>query len=124
MRRRTAIMNYAVRFYTKRVSRPSNKPPRHFWARRSRDLSLGGAPSVTSALILRSQCNPGSPRRQILKEIMPTTSRIAVLGDSDINAPQLRELGRVAQFLALQTQAVELKDAANLDRAFNLAENW
>jgi len=61
---------------------------------------------------------------QILKEIIPTTSRIAVLGDSDINAPQLRELGRVAQSLALQTQAVELKDAANLDRAFNLAENW
>src|SRR5213594_2539118 len=47
---------------------------------------------------------------QILKEIIPAASRVAVLGDSDINAPQLRELGRVAQSLALQTQGVELKE--------------
>jgi ABC-type uncharacterized transport system substrate-binding protein len=61
---------------------------------------------------------------QILKEIIPATSRVAVLGDSDINAPQLRELKRVAQLLAMQTQAVELKDAANLEGAFNSAKNW
>jgi hypothetical protein len=29
---------------------------------------------------------------QLLKEIIPRTSRVAVLGDPDINAPQLREL--------------------------------
>jgi putative ABC transport system substrate-binding protein len=61
---------------------------------------------------------------QILKEIIPATSRVAVLGDSNINAPQLRELKRVAQSLALQTQAVELKDAANLEGAFESAKNW
>jgi putative tryptophan/tyrosine transport system substrate-binding protein len=61
---------------------------------------------------------------QILKEIIPATSRVAVLGDSNINAPQLRELKRVAQSLALQTQAVELKDAANLEGAFDSAKNW
>src|SRR5207248_6193460 len=56
---------------------------------------------------------------EILKEIILATSRVAVLGDSNINAPQLRELKRVAQSLALQTQAVELKDAANLEGAFD-----
>jgi putative tryptophan/tyrosine transport system substrate-binding protein len=61
---------------------------------------------------------------QILKEIIPATSRVAVLGDSNINTPQLRELKRVAQSLALQTQAVELKDAANLEGAFESAKNW
>jgi putative ABC transport system substrate-binding protein len=61
---------------------------------------------------------------QILKEIVPTTSRVAVLGDSNINAPQLRELKRVAESLALQTQAVELSDAANLEGSFDLAKNW
>jgi putative ABC transport system substrate-binding protein len=38
---------------------------------------------------------------QILKEIVPATARVAVLGDSNINAPQLRELKRVAESLAL-----------------------
>lgn len=61
---------------------------------------------------------------QILKEIMPAASRVAVLGDSNINAPQVRELARVAQPLALQTQAVDLKNAANLEGAFDSAKNW
>jgi putative ABC transport system substrate-binding protein len=61
---------------------------------------------------------------QILKEIIPAMSRVAVLGDSNINAPQLRELKLVAQSLALQTQAVELKDAANLGGSFDSAKNW
>ena len=61
---------------------------------------------------------------QILKEIVPAAARVAVLGDSNINAPQLGELKRVAQSLALQTQAVELNDAANLEGAFNSAKNW
>ena len=60
---------------------------------------------------------------QILKEIVPA-ARVAVLGDSNINAPQLGELKRVAQSLALQTQAVELNDAANLEGAFDSAKNW
>ena len=61
---------------------------------------------------------------QILKEIVPATARVAVLGDSNINAPQLRELKQVAQSLALQTQAVELNDAANLEGGFESAKNW
>jgi putative ABC transport system substrate-binding protein len=61
---------------------------------------------------------------QLLKEIIPRTSRVAVLGDPDINAPQLRELAQVARSLALETHALELKNAANLDGAFNEAKDW
>src|ERR1700704_2043590 len=39
---------------------------------------------------------------QILKEIIPGTSRVAVLGNPDINAAQLRELELVALSLAVQ----------------------
>jgi ABC-type uncharacterized transport system substrate-binding protein len=59
---------------------------------------------------------------QLLKEIIPRTSRVAVLGDLDINAPQLRELALVARSLALETQAVEFKNATNLDGAFDAAK--
>ena len=61
---------------------------------------------------------------QILKEIIPGTSRVAVLGNPDINAAQVRELERVAQLLALQTRAVELKNPTDLEGAFNTAKNW
>src|SRR5438067_5356371 len=61
---------------------------------------------------------------QLLKEIIPGMARVAVLGNSDINAPQLRELEQVAQSLALQTQAVESKNATNLDGAFDAAKKW
>jgi putative ABC transport system substrate-binding protein len=61
---------------------------------------------------------------QILKEIIPATTRVGVLGDNTINAPQLRELKRVAQSLPLQIQTVEFNDAANLEGAFDSAKNW
>jgi len=61
---------------------------------------------------------------QILKEIIPATSRVAVLGNPDINAAQLRELERVAQLVALQTRAVELKKPTDLEGAFSTAKNW
>jgi putative ABC transport system substrate-binding protein len=61
---------------------------------------------------------------QFLKEIIPGTSRVAVLGNPDINAPQIRELERVARSLAVQTRAVEVKNATDLDSAFDTAKNW
>jgi putative tryptophan/tyrosine transport system substrate-binding protein len=61
---------------------------------------------------------------QFLKEIMPATSRVAVLGNPDINAAQLRELERVAQSLAVQTRGVEVKSAADLESAFDTAKSW
>ena len=61
---------------------------------------------------------------QILKEIIPGTSRVAVLGNPDINATQIRELERVARPLALQIRAVDVKNASDLDGAFDTAKNW
>jgi putative ABC transport system substrate-binding protein len=61
---------------------------------------------------------------QILKEIIPGTSRVAVLGNSDINAAQLRELERVAQSLSMQTRVAEVKNTTDLDGAFDTAQNW
>jgi ABC-type uncharacterized transport system substrate-binding protein len=61
---------------------------------------------------------------QILKEIIPGTSRVAVLGNLDINAAQLRELERVAQSLSMQTRVAEVKNATDLDGAFDTAQNW
>jgi putative ABC transport system substrate-binding protein len=61
---------------------------------------------------------------EILKEVIPGTSRVAILGNPDINAAQLRELARVAQSLAVQTRAVELTNATDLDGALDAARNW
>src|SRR3984893_12802521 len=61
---------------------------------------------------------------QFLKEIIPGASRVAVLGNPDINAAQIRELERVARSLAVQIRAAELKDASNLEGAFESAKNW
>ena len=61
---------------------------------------------------------------QILKEIIPGTSRVAVLGNPEINAAQLRELELVAPSLSMQTRAVEVKNATGLDGAFDTAQNW
>src|SRR4030088_1948265 len=61
---------------------------------------------------------------QILKEIIPGMSRVAVLGNPDINASQIRELERVARPLALQIRAVDLKKATDLNDAFNTAKEW
>jgi putative ABC transport system substrate-binding protein len=61
---------------------------------------------------------------QILKEIIPGASRVAVLGNPDINASQIRELERVARPLALQIRAVDLKKATDLNDAFNTAKEW
>jgi putative ABC transport system substrate-binding protein len=61
---------------------------------------------------------------QILKEIAPSTSRVAVMGNPDINAPQLRELVQVARTLAVKTQPLHVKNATDLDSAFDTAKNW
>ncbi len=62
---------------------------------------------------------------QILKEIY-TAGRLAsrVLGDTDLNASQLRELDRVARSLGLQTLATEFKAATSLESVFATAKYW
>ncbi len=61
---------------------------------------------------------------QFLKEIIPGASRVAVLGNPDINAAQIRELERVARSLAVQIRAADVKNATDLDGAFDTAKNW
>src|SRR6478609_1856173 len=65
-----------------------------------------------------------SKHLQLLKEIIPRTSRIAVLANPDINASQLRELNRVAGALSVDIRAVNVKNANDLDHAFHAAMNW
>ena len=59
---------------------------------------------------------------QILKEIIPTLSRVAVLGDPAVNSSQIRELRAVGRSLAVQIQVLEMKTARDLAGAF-AAEN-
>jgi putative tryptophan/tyrosine transport system substrate-binding protein len=65
-----------------------------------------------------------SKHLQLLKEIIPGTSRVAVLANPDINASQLRELNRVAGPLSVDIRAVDVKNAIELDGAFHVAKNW
>ena len=55
---------------------------------------------------------------QILKEINPRLSRVAVLGDSTVNSSQFRELRIVAGSLAVQIQPLEMRAAKDLAEAF------
>ena len=59
---------------------------------------------------------------QILKEINPRLSRVAVLGDSAVNSSQLQELRIVAASAAVQIQPLEMKTAKDVTGAFE-AEN-
>ncbi|MGH9893772.1 MAG: hypothetical protein ACREA0_17670, partial [bacterium] len=52
---------------------------------------------------------------QILKEIIPKLSHVAVLGDPAVNASQFRELRVVARSLSVQIQALEMKSSRGLD---------
>ena len=58
---------------------------------------------------------------QILKEIVPKLSPVAVLGDTSVNASQLRELKVVARSLAVQIEELEMKSSKDLDGAFKVA---
>jgi len=55
---------------------------------------------------------------QILKEIIPKLSRVAVLGDPAVNSSQIRELRAVGRSLAVQIQVLEMKTAKDLAGAF------
>src|SRR5215475_11643334 len=58
---------------------------------------------------------------QILKEIVPKLSRVAVLGDPAVNASQLRERSVAARSLAVRIQSLEAKSSKDLDGALELA---
>jgi len=59
---------------------------------------------------------------QLLKELVPKLSRVAVLGDPAVNASQLSALNVVGRSLAVQVQVLELKSSERLDGAFEEAK--
>ena len=59
---------------------------------------------------------------QILKEIVPRLSRVAVLADPAVNSSQLRELRVVARLLAVQIQALEMKSSKDLKGALEATQ--
>src|SRR6476660_2682576 len=65
-----------------------------------------------------------SKHLELIKEIIPGTSRVAILANHDINASQLRELNRVASSLSVDIRAMDVKSATALDGAFDVAKNW
>jgi putative ABC transport system substrate-binding protein len=52
---------------------------------------------------------------QLIQEVIPGLSRLALLGDPTGNAAQFRAAERAAQALGVQTQKVELRSEAELD---------
>ena len=65
-----------------------------------------------------------SKHLELIKEVIPGTSRVAILANHDINASQLRELNRVASSLSVDIRAMDVKSATDLDGAFDVAKNW
>jgi ABC-type uncharacterized transport system substrate-binding protein len=59
---------------------------------------------------------------QLLRDIIPTVSRVAVLGDSVLNAPQFRATDLAAKTLAIQVQRLDVRAPADLDRALETAK--
>ena len=60
---------------------------------------------------------------ELLKEILPGLSRMAVLGTADTpgNTQALRELEAAARALAVQLQYLEIRDAVDIEPAFRAA---
>ena len=63
----------------------------------------------------------GGKRLELLKEIVPKLSRVAVLGDPNSPAygPQLNELKLAARALGLRLQPVEVRGPGDLENAFS-----
>jgi putative ABC transport system substrate-binding protein len=58
---------------------------------------------------------------QLLRNIIPTAFRVAVLGDPVLNAPQFRATDLAARDLAIRLQKIEVRAPADLDRALDAA---
>ncbi len=58
---------------------------------------------------------------QLLKEIFPRLSRIAIFGDPSINAPQLAATETAARAFAVQAESIELRAPDDIERALAAA---
>jgi putative ABC transport system substrate-binding protein len=60
-------------------------------------------------------------RLQLLKEMVPTVSRVAVLWDADSGEPQLRAAAAAAPALGVHLESLPVRERADLDAAFEKA---
>ena len=64
----------------------------------------------------------GGKQLQLLKEIEPSMSRVAVLGDPVLNGPQFRAMELAARALAIEVQREELRAVKDFDHAVDAAK--
>ena len=60
-------------------------------------------------------------RLQLLKEIVPTVKRVAVLWDADSGDPQFRAAAAAAEALSIHLESLPVRKLADLDAAFETA---
>ena len=58
---------------------------------------------------------------QLMREVIPTLSRVAVVGDPVLNAPQFTATDTVARALGMEVQHVDLRAATEVDSALEAA---
>ena len=58
---------------------------------------------------------------ELLRQVIPTVTRVAVLGDAVLNAPQFRATEDAARALAMQLQTLDVRASADIDRALDSA---
>lgn len=76
--------------------------------------NITGLYSVDSALLPK--------RLELLKEALPTISRVAVFWDPNFGRHQLEELQRAAKLLNLELQPIEIRSANDIEPAFKTAK--
>ena len=59
---------------------------------------------------------------QLLREVIPNVSRVAVLGDSVLNAPQFGATDFAARTLGIELQRLDVRTPADLDRSLERAK--
>jgi putative ABC transport system substrate-binding protein len=63
----------------------------------------------------------GGKRLELLKESFPKITRLAYLWNPDRPATELKDMQTAAQAMAVQLQSLEVRNAADFDRAFEAA---
>jgi putative ABC transport system substrate-binding protein len=58
---------------------------------------------------------------QLLKEIIGSLSRVAILGDPVLNAPQFQATEAAARSLAMQAQLLDVRGSKDIDTALGAA---
>ncbi|MFL6795947.1 MAG: ABC transporter substrate-binding protein [Xanthobacteraceae bacterium] len=59
---------------------------------------------------------------ELLKDVVPTVSRVAILWNPDHADPEFRETERASRALNVQLQSLEVRQAGDFDGAFQMAE--